>query len=732
MSDLYKGNSAGFDALADGYRDYAEEVISRRAIPDLRDGLKPVHRRILFSAYSNKKNGELQKCGGVVGDALKLHPHGDAALYGALTLMVNTNGSWNMPVFDGMGNLGHVYSSRPPAAMRYPKVRLNAMAEEYFKEKAVLDLVEAEEGSGKEPTVLLPTYPAVLVNGSQGIAVAAGTRIPSFNFGDVCDLVIKYLTDGDLHVSDIIYPDFPTGGVLVKKDSELAKIMATGAGKLTIRAKVEIVGKEIIVTEVPFGRTFESIIEAINKAEINEISEVIDETALTNNGKLAIVCKNKKVVDYVLMELYRRKILQTDYASNILVTVDGRPLIIGVHDIIRKWVEWRKSVLAKKFNYELAGISAELVILDFFTRLISNPTWRDEYVSRITKKSKISAEEYLFSIFPDTGKGDGITREVCDWIAERSVSAFQNGGKYRNRYAALKESKGYWEDALQHPDKYIINELSNLKKSKAGEYDRKTQISNVDYRFTKVSETEEVEDDSYCIYTFTKEGYILKTREVPNWVDKEKVMRQFEGASNSVLISFDNMGRIMRFKGTELDFTAYDSDGVYLPKFFEAAWEENYRVLYVGLCDGTKRMLVYKDGFIGFLDTNEWVDKKIVKYTSNGVCTAVMDQLLQVYEEKDIPQCLIFADTHGKRMKIGIVDTDTIPERSRTSRAKIFDGTGICTEYILGCSYLQAQIYIKNSAKFVGKLAKVNPEEDLSEEELNLEEGEYLSFNLKL
>lgn len=732
MSDLYKGGSAGFEVLTDGYRDYAEEVISRRAIPDLRDGLKPVHRRLLFSAYTNKKNGDLQKCGGVVGDALKLHPHGDQALYGALVLMVDTNGSWNMPVFNGMGNLGHVYSSRPPAAMRYPKVRLNSMADEYFKEKPVLELVDAEEGSGKEPTVLYPTYPAVLVNGSQGIAVAAGTRIPSFNFGDVCDLVIKYLIDGNLNVTDIIYPDFPTGGVLVKKDSELAKIMATGAGRLTIRAKVEIIGKEIIVTEVPFGRTFESIIEAINKAEINEVSEVIDETDLTNNGKIAIVCKNKKVVNFVLMELYRRKILQTDYASNILVTLEGRPLIIGVHDIIKKWVEWRKSVLAKKFNYEMRGISAELVILDFFTRLIANPQWKDNYVSKITKQGKRSADEYLFSIFPDTGKNDGITQEVCNWIAERSVSAFQNGGRYRDRYTALKESKAYWQDATDHPDKYIINELSNLKKSKSGEYERKTQISNIDYRFTKVSDTEEVEDDSYCIYTFTKEGYILKTREIPTWVEPEKVMRQFEGASNSVLISFDNMGRIMRFKGTELEFTGYGNDGVYLPKFFEAAWEEKYRVLYVGLCDGTKRMLVYKDGFVGFLDTSEWSDKKIVKYTSNGVCTAVMDQLLQVYEEKDIPQCLILADTHGKRMKLGIVDTDNIPVRSRTSRAKVFDGTGICTDYILGCDYLHAQMYIKNSAKFVGKLTKVIPEEDLSEVNLELEDGEYLEFNLKL
>lgn len=724
MSELYKGSSEGFNIITDGYLSYAQEVVARRAIPDLRDGLKPVNRRILYSAYTNRKNSEMQKCVAVVGDALKLHPHGDASLYGAMVLMVSNNGSWNMPVFDGMGNLGHVYSSRPPAAARYPKVRLNDNAEEYFKEKAVLELVDAEEGVGKEPVVLYPTYPTVLVNGSQGIAVGAGTRIPSFNFADVADLTIKYIREGQFEVTDIIYPDFPTGGVLVKKDSELAKIMAVGVGKLKIRAHVEIVGKEIIVTEVPFGKTFESLIKNIEDADINEISNVMDLTDRTNNGKISIICKNKKVVNYVLMELYRRNILQNVYSSNILVTMDGKPLMLGVHDIIKKWVEWRESVLVKKFNYELAGIANELETLDYFIRLISNETWRDEYVRRITKESKSSADEYLREIF------EGIPKEVCDWIADRSVSAFRSGGRYRNRFDSLVETQSYYNECLRDPGSYIIKELEDLKKRKAGDYERKTQISNIDYRFTKVIDSEEIEDDSYCVYTLTKEGYMLKTREVPQWVKAEDILRCFEGQANSVIVSFDNMGRVIRFKGTEIDFTGYGDSGVYLPKSFEAAWEEKYKVLYAGLCDGSRKMLVYRDGYVGFLNTSEWSDKKIVRYTSNGVCRAVMDKLLQVYEEDEIPECLILADDTGRHMKLGIVMTEEIPERSRTSRAKIFDGTNIDTKYIKGVTYLQAMQALRNADSYVGKLKKLNMS-DVNKEMGEIPDGEYLEFNMQ-
>lgn len=717
-NEIYNGNSEGFSYLVDGYMDYSKEVIARRAIPDLRDGLKPVQRRILYSAKINDKK-QFQKCATFVADAMKLHPHGDSSVYGAFALMTDSNGSWNMPVFNGMGNLGKVYSSNPPAAYRYPKAKLHPNADEYFKEKNILNLVQSEEGDGVEPDVLYPTFPTVLVNGTAGIAVSVGTRIPSFNFGDVLDLTMKYIRQGKLDpVKDIIYPDFPTGGVLVKTDSEVAKIMATGQGKLKIRANVEIKGNEIIVNEVPYGKTFEGIVKLVESADMRDIKTAMNLTGNDSNGKAVIVCKSKKAVNWVLLELYRKGILQTTFASNILVVNNGKPYILGVHGIVEEWVKFRRSVILKKFETELKGIGDELTILDYFIRLINNSEWRDTYVAKATKVSKKEADIYLHEIFPD------IPNDVCDWINGRAISAFNNGGRYIKRYDELSEYKDYCEDMYAHPDKYILNELEALKKNKKGSYERKTVISNTDYKFSKISDSEAMEDTSPCVYTLTKEGFLFKTRDM---INIPEIMHQFRGQANSVLVGFDNYGRALRVSGTDVPFTMAGQDGMYLPKFFEANFQDDYKILYMGICDGTKRMLVYRDGYVGFFDTSEWFEKKVVKVVSKGVCIAVMDKLLEVYEEADIPQCLVLADDTGKHIKVGIVNTSSIPERSRTSRAKVLNGTNIDTHYIKGMSFMDVRTYIKDPNKFVGKMTKISDDTFLGDPS-DLDDGKYLEY----
>lgn len=715
-NEIYNGSSEGFSYLVDGYMDYSKEVIARRAIPDLRDGLKPVQRRILYSAKINDKK-QFQKCATFVADAMKLHPHGDSSVYGAFTLMTSSNGSWNFPVFEGMGNLGKVYSSNPPAAYRYPKAKLHPNADEYFKEKDILNLVQSEEGEGVEPDVLYPTFPTVLVNGTAGIAVSVGTRIPSFNFHDVIDLTIKYIENGKLGaISDIIYPDFPTGGVLVKTDSEVAKIMATGQGKLKIRAKVEIKGNEIVVTEVPFGKTFESIVKAVESADLKDVKTAMNLTGNDSNGKAVIVCKSKRAVEWVLLELYRKGILQSTFASNILVTNDGKPYILGVHSIIEEWVEFRRNVIIKKFDNELQKINSELTILDYFMRLIGNQEWRDTYVAKATKVSKKEADNYLHNIFED------IPEDVCDWINSRSINAFNNGGKYSKRYSELLDYKAYCEEMHSNPDKYILKELRDLNNKNKGLYQRKTMISNTDYKFSKIVDSDVIEDTSPCVYTLTKEGFILKTRDI---IYIDDIFYQFKGQANSLLVGFDNFGRVLRISGSDIPYTGVGESGLYLPKVFDASFEESYKILYMGICDGTTRMLVYRDGYVGFFDTSEWVDKKVVKVVSKGICTAVMDKLLEIYEEDEVPQCLLLADDTGKNIKLGIVNTKEIPMRSRTSRAKIFDGTDIDTHYIKGMSYLDVESYINNPNKYMDKLVRINDDTFIGDPS-EMEDGKYL------
>lgn len=720
MSDIYSGTSDSFDFLADCYVDYAKEVICRRALPDLRDGQKVVNRRIIYSSYINKKPN-MQKCIPFVSDAIKLHPHGDQAVYGAFTLMTDENGSCNMPFYEGLGNLGKVFTSKKPADMRYPKARVNRNLEDFFfREKDVMKLVPAEEGEGVEPEVLNAILPVVLVNGTMGIAVSVGTKIPSFNFGDVIDLTVKYLREGKLEISDIIVPDFPTGGVLVQNDAELAKIMTTGKGKLKIRANVEIVGNQILVKEVPYGKTIESIKALVDGSGIREIQYCTNTVGRDSAALLVIKCKTKKSVDYVLKELYRRNILQNVYASNIVVTEREVPYMIGVHKIIERWSNWRIGVLKEKFTKLLDGISSEMSILDYFTRLVQNPEWKAEYTKRALYATKAEADEYLFEIFPD------INQETCDWIRGRSISAFNNGGRYVKRLEELRESESFYKTSYEKPEQYIINELLELKESRAGEFERKTAVTYTDYKFSRISNQDEIEDDSYCVWTLRKDGFLMKTRDFQkgNFKDGD-ILSEFEGQANSILIGFDNFGRVLRIPGKEIPFTAMGDNGIYLPKYFDCAFQEDYRVLYLGLLDGTRRMLVYRDGYVGFFDTAEYYGKRVTRVVNNGVCLAVYDKLLEVYEEKDIPQLLMLADDTEDVVKVGVIATDIINVRARTSRAKIFDGKVNCP-YIKEFNGMEIYSYLENAQNYMGKF-KILRNEILGNPE-ELRDGLYLDI----
>lgn len=716
MSQLYSGSSEGYADIEEGYINYSMGIIRARAFPDVRDGLKPVQRRILYTAYLNKKNF-MSKCASIVGKAIELHPHGDGSLYGSLVLMTDENGSNNLPFFNGMGNLGKVYSSDSPAQMRYPKAMLNDNADIFFKDKEVTDLVPAEEGEGEEPSVLNAIFPVVLVNGTSGIAVSTSTQLPSFNFHDVLDLTIKYIKNGGLELSDVIYPDFSSGGVLVCNEAEIAKLMVTGKSKLKVRAKVEIEGKNILVKEVPTGKTIEGIMKAIDRAEIREIFDVTPTVGRGSKALLTITCKTKKVVEQVLMLLYQKNILQNTFSSNMLVVMDGDPQIVSVHKVIETWHKWRLTVLEKKFNKLIDGLQGEKVILSYFLRLLDNEEWKETFIEKVTKQGTDEGIKYLKSIM------EGIPYDVCTWIVGRAISAYHRGGSYRTKYDNILASEETYKYNLEHLDEYIIKELSDLKRSKSGEFSRKTEISYKDYKFSKIIDSEVIEDTSYCVYTLYKNGFLTKTREV---VKNEDVLCSIPAQANSILIGFDNYGRVLRVIGKEIPFTPYGDNGMYMPKYFDASFQEDYQVLYLSLLDGSKKTLIYRDGYIGFFDTNEFLGKKNIKAIANGVCLAVKDKLLHIYEENEVPDYLVLADDSGSKTKLGVVVMEDVPERSRLSRAKVLSGTDINTEYMHGFNGMGLMKFMSNPDSYIGKLKIFK--DDIYDDSVELGQGNYLSI----
>lgn len=683
MSDIYNGTSEGFSTIVDGYVDYAMEVITGRAIPDLRDGLKVVTRRILYATFMSDEN-RLRKFQTLVGAVMSLHPHGDSSIYEAMVLLTDENGTCQIPYFQAMGNLGKVYLSDKAAAPRYTKGKLNDNKADFFLDKEMLNdfLVPAEEGEGVEPSVLPARYPVVLVNGAEGIAVSAGTKLASFNVLDVLGLVQKYIRNGKLTLDDMIFPDFSTGGVLVQDESEVAKVMLTGKGKLKVRAKVEVKGKEILVKEIPYGKTVNNILTAIDKLQKSDykaISNAYSRTGINSDCLISITVNTRWAsVEDVILELYRRNILQDTFASNMLVIDNGKPKILGVYGIIEDWVNWRRGVVEKKFNIQLEAVRKKMKEIAPIIDLMSNADWRDEYVRRLVHEDKASCDSYARSIIP------GIPDESLKWLRDRRAVDFnKNHGKYQKDYNSLCETEKNILNTLQDIDGYIYNEMSSIasEKRSMGYGVRKTELSTKAYKFSKIS-VEPEKDTAYCVYTLKKDGFLTKTRS--KLEPSEDILCEIEANASSILIGFDNRGRVLRVLGEEIPYTGNDN-GVYLPKpeIFNGSFDKDYKILYLCLLDGSKKVLLYRDGYVGFFDTSEFMGKRNTRIIDRGVCLAVMDKLLDVYNEEDVPELMLCGGQVGDRIYLGIASLKLAKEKSRTSRTKILDGADIdyfCTK----------------------------------------------------
>lgn len=714
-SILYNGSSEGFEELCGGYVEYAKEIISSRSFPDIRDGLKPVGRRIVYSC-SNVKGifDSLYKCGTLVGRIMEIHPHGDSAVYGSMCGMTDKNGGMNVPLLEGQGNLGSVSSTASPAAMRYTKAKLSDVARDYLRDMSACKMIRSEEGEGYEPEVFPVRFPSALVNGTSGMGVSVSTSIPSFNMLDVINLTQEVIRKGS---SDrVIVPDFPTGGIIVRDDGELTKIMHTGRGRVKIRARVEVQGKDILVKEVPYGKTVEGILKAINSSEIQGIQSCRDSSGINTDTLVTITCKTLKVVESVLLQLYRFRILQTSFSSSMIFVEGDEPVITGVYGVIDRWLSWRRGIVVDKFTRALEGISVELPQLGYFVRLIGNDEWRDTFVDKVVHVSKEDGKAYLRELFSD------IPADVCDWIASRSLVAFNNGGKYARRYNELVELKKEYEGYIADVDSYIYNDLEDLKKTRSCYFARKSEETYVDYRFSRISDSE-IEDDSPCVYTLYSDGFLTKTRDSIS--DGREVVCVVRAQANSTLIGFDCYGRLLRVYGLDIPFTARGEHGEYLPRYFDVEGYDDYRVMYLGLLDGSKRMLVYRDGFVGFLDTSEWVGKKKIRVVSRGVDVSVYNSLVEVIEEKDIPEYLVVAEDSGKKVRFGIALVSGIREASRKSRAKVFSGSNIDIRYVAGMGYMELLQFMEEPLHYVDRLKPLGDRKIYGDASVIMKEGRY-------
>lgn len=645
----------GVRYLAKGYIDYAKEVISERAIVNLYDGLKPVNRRILYMAKVNKCDKAFRKSARLAGDTLALHPHGDSAIYKASVPMVDSSGYQAFPTLRGSGNFGDISSGRSASAPRYTEEMLHENAQEFFGEMNGIDMIPNFDATLSEPSVLPVSFPNVLVNASEGIAVGFSSKIPSFNFNDVIDLCIEYIENGECTTE--IAPDFVTRGYYIKNNKELRKLMHAGKASLKLRGKATVQGKNILITEVPFGKSVASLKKQIEDKEIKNIVSCGDISDYNNGTGLLIECRTKASVDEVLYSLYKDTDFQYSYNANIVVVQDGVPRTFGVFKVVQNWVEWRKKVVEKHLQAELESCKERMRDSEAFMKLIEMTEVKDEFVRRVSEEGKSKAIEWLREqvkgIIPD---------DEIEFVATRRLDAYHTGGKYAQQYASAKAELELIESELADINGTLIKQMERLKATYGALHERRTEITNVDYEFAKEKE-EPVKDMSPCVYAM-KDGFLKKMRYADTQNEYEM---QFEGVASDILVAFDNYGRVLRVYAQDIELCSQYDTGVYLPRLLELGDDKDCKIMWIGRLDGTEKTLIYNDGTVGFIDTSEWVGSgRQVRVLKNGISTEA-HKIVMVLDE--LPEILMVMDDEGR---LSWVDTSTIKHKHRTARTRVW------------------------------------------------------------
>ena len=505
------------DEMKSSYIDYSMSVIVSRALPDVRDGLKPVHRRVLYGMYdlgvfSNKKH---LKSARIVGDVLgKYHPHGDRSVYDAMVRMAQP---WSLryPMVDGQGNFGSM-DGDPPAAMRYTEARLKKISDEILSDldKETVDFQNNFDDTTKEPTVLPTRIPTLLVNGSSGIAVGMATNMAPHNLSESIDAICAYIDNRDITIDElmkhIIAPDFPTGGIIYGYDG-VRDAFHTGRGRVVLRGKVkfEEIGNRnaIVVTEVPYqvnkADMIERTAELVKEDKIPGIYEIRDESD-REGLRVVYELKNDAIPNVVLNLLYKYTALQTSFSINNIALVGGRPQQLNLKDIIYNFVEHRHDVVTRRTEYELKKAKERAHILEGYMRVIATQDTLDKAIAIIRHSANPqAAKEGLIAEFE---LSEIQAQAILDLRLARLTGMELD--KIRDEYEEIMKIIADLEDILSNEGRrfeIIKNELLEIKEKYGDE--RKSEI---DYSGGEMS-IEDIIPNEQVVLTISHAGYIKRT-----------------------------------------------------------------------------------------------------------------------------------------------------------------------------------------------------------------------------
>ena len=657
-----------------GFLDYAMSVIVARALPDARDGFKPVHRRIIYSMFESGYTPDkpFVKCAKIVGDVMgQYHPHGDSAIYESLVRMAQ-DFSMRYPLVDGHGNFGNIDGDEA-AAYRYTEARLKKISYNLVKEikENTVDFIDNYDGSKQEPCVLPARIPGLLVNGSNGIAVGMATNIPPHNLKEVIDGTIAYARNKDISVVELMNyikgPDFPTKGYILGR-SGIKKAYETGTGCIVCRGKANIIetgsGKsEIIISEIPYQVNKAALVYKIGQLAddkvITGISDVKDESSDKNGIRIVIELSKEAVPDVVLNQLYKQTPLQSNFNVQSIALVDGTPKLMTLKDMLDVYLEFQIEIISRRSKFRLDKALARVHIIDGLLlasedidnviEVIKNSKTGEEAANRLKEKYSLSDEQVEAILSMTLRKLAGI---------ERINLETERAGLEKNI-----EELQYILQSRDHILEVVIKELEEIREKYAD--DRLTEISSVEASI----EDEDLIKNEDLIITLTNTGYI-KRMPVENFKtqnrggkgikgmsthDDDDVLMMVNSNTHQDVLFFTNFGKVYRIRGYKIPEGSRVSKGIPVSNFLNLDEKEkvasivsveDYNDKFLlfatkkGICKKTdlkEYRLIRQDGKIAvnLKDDDELLDVKVTDGSAD-ICIASSNNRMVKFKEDDI------------------------------------------------------------------------------------------------
>lgn len=645
------------DTLIQNYMPYAMSVIVSRAIPEI-DGFKPSHRKLLYTMYKmGLLTGNRTKSANVVGQTMKLNPHGDLAIYETMVRLTRGNGALLHAYVDSKGNMGKQYSRDMHfAAARYTEVKLEKICEELFRdlEKDAVDFVDNYDGTLKEPTLFPAAFPSVLVNANQGIAVGMASNLCSFNLKEICDSTIAYIKDENVDLIQYIKaPDFSTGGCLIYNEREIREIFETGRGSFKVRARYNYDKKNscIEIVEIPYTTSAEAIIDSIinlvKGGKIKDISDVRDETDL-DGLKITLDIRKSADPDVIMNKLFKMTALEDSFNCNFNILVGGIPRVMGIKTILEEWLRFRIECIKRQTRFDINKKEEKLHLLVGLRKILLDI---DKAVAIIR------STEHESQVVPNLMEGFEIDKIQADFIAEIKLRNL-NREYILNRVAEVDELEKEIADLKdvygneKRILKIIIKQLGEVSKKHA--QPRRTEIM-LEKHVEVISEEKMIDDYNLKLF-LTEQNYLKKISLVSlrassehKLKDDDKICQELETHNKAELLLFSNRQTVYKLRIYDIPDCKASVLGEYLTNLLQLS--EGERILYMIATDDYSGWVLFsfENGKCAKIELESYMTKTNRKKLANAYSdrSALVDiKYLEADTEfvvrSDIDKILIF------------------------------------------------------------------------------------------